>query len=313
MPRRACGMYPMAGLPRRGARPSTRISPASGRSRPRAARRSVVLPAPLAPSTPTKAPSGIANSRSDSTGRRLRAEADAAEGERAGRSRLVHGRRYIKGFASALTSVPTSALPARASFTSLSWPANHACTLTPLGSVSVTPTTGTCAALAIPQQPIRGLVRDLLVVEQDPSAAVLQALLEGDDLRRAWLGVVHHRDLERLVQHGEAQRLGHVAEHGLGGRHPGALVRGGDGAGGGRDLLERDLEGVKVAFVIGRMGRVALGEFGRQAPRPRPAVSWGRTTGGDCRRSWRRSGGRATMLVRSDFGEADSSLSIHGS
>src|SRR5207237_9522574 len=49
----------MAGLPRMGGRPSTRTGPGWGRSRPSSRRRSVDLPAPLGPSTPTISPAAI--------------------------------------------------------------------------------------------------------------------------------------------------------------------------------------------------------------------------------------------------------------
>src|SRR5579875_353041 len=50
----------MAGLPRRGARPKTRIWPSAGCNRPSTARMRVVLPAPFGPSTPMNSPARTA-------------------------------------------------------------------------------------------------------------------------------------------------------------------------------------------------------------------------------------------------------------
>ena len=196
-----CG--PAAGSRRRHCRASParrerRSSRTTAGASPRRARNSVVLPAPLAPSTPTNSPSPTAREMSSRTSAAAERQRDAVEA----RGRVCRGHEEPFSSARAVASRVSSC---------------HAANVLPSGSVSVTATTGTPALLGDIGKAARERVLDLGVVEEDLGLAGAERLLDRRDIARRRFGLVHDRRLEIRIQHGDAERLGHVAEHRLGG------------------------------------------------------------------------------------------------
>ena len=94
----------------------------------------------------------------------------------------------------------------------------------PGGSVSVTPTTGHVGSMRQSQQGRGQVVRDLGIIEQCADAVLAQIRLELGDIHGGGFGIVHHRDLEAVVEHHEAERLRHEAENRLRGGDFDALI-----------------------------------------------------------------------------------------
>ncbi|CAM2152069.1 hypothetical protein PT2222_270105 [Paraburkholderia tropica] len=107
----------------------------------------------------------------------------------------------------------------------------------------------------------------LAVVDQHVHAALAQIALEGGDVRRARLGVVHRGELEAQITHVETDRIRHIAEHRLGGRHRHALVLRAQRGDLHVDRLERAEERGQVRIVHALVRRVRRAE--RRAHRAR--------------------------------------------
>ncbi|EAY63849.1 Periplasmic solute binding protein [Burkholderia cenocepacia PC184] len=103
----------------------------------------------------------------------------------------------------------------------------------------------------------------LAVVDQHAHLLLAQVALERGDVLRAGFGVVHRCELEALVAHVEADRVRHIAEHGLGGRHGHALVLRAQCGDLVVDGLQRCDELLQVRLVFGLVRRVGAAQLGR--------------------------------------------------
>src|SRR5262249_1226446 len=68
-------------------------------------------------------------------------------------------------------------------------------------------------------QSLGELLGYLAVVDQYLYLAFSKISLERRDVTRAWLGIVHHRELKAFIAHGQAERLRHWAEYWLSRRY----------------------------------------------------------------------------------------------